>query len=208
MWNFKLVLIWPTGKGRVILDKTIRLVPGTSFLGHESSWVRVVLGTSHLGYGLSWVRAVLGTSRLGFELAWARIVLGTNCLGYELSWVRIVHNPSEVPLLYAINTGINPEALNGGMTTMTTRCATACSQTLPVKRQGGLGQRYWSVSGVTWLPKTGVSEVGVFRALQPNDRVELTWGNVVWDILALLYGTSFLVQTSIQTSVSLSSLES
>ena len=34
---------------------------------------------------------------------------------------------------------------------------------------GGLGQRYWSVSEVTWPPKSGVSEVGVFRALQPND---------------------------------------
>ena len=37
--------------------------------------------------------------------------------------------------------------------------------------------------------------------------VELTWGNVVWDMLALLYGTAFLVLISIQTSVSLFSLE-
>ena len=48
---------------------------------------------------------------------------------------------------------------------MTTRCTPACSQALP-----GLGQRYWSVSGVTWPPKSGVSEVGVFRALQPNEQ--------------------------------------
>ena len=32
----------------------------------------------------------------------------------------------------------------------------------------GLGQRYWSVSVVTWPPKPGVSAVGVFKALQPN----------------------------------------
>ena len=38
---------------------------------------------------------------------------------------------------------------NGGTTTMTTRCAPACSQALPVKPEG-LGQRYWSVSEVTW----------------------------------------------------------
>ena len=53
----KLVLIWPTGKLRVILDKTIRLVLGTSFLGYESSWVRVVLGTSCLGCELSIIPA-------------------------------------------------------------------------------------------------------------------------------------------------------
>ena len=91
---FKLVLIQPTGKLRVILNKTMRLVLGTSFLGYESSWVRVVLGTSRLGYELSWVRVVLGTSRLGYDLSWVRVVLGTNCLGYELFWVRVVHNPS------------------------------------------------------------------------------------------------------------------
>ena len=37
--------------------------------------------------------------------------------------------------------------------------------------------------------------------------VELTWGNVVWDMWALLYGTTFLVLTSIQTSASVFSLE-
>ena len=37
--------------------------------------------------------------------------------------------------------------------------------------------------------------------------VELTLGNVVWDMLALLFGTAFLVLISIQTSVSLFSLE-
>ena len=62
-----------------------------------------------------------------------------------------------------------PRLFNGGKTTMTTHCAPACSQALPVKPQGGLGQRYWSVSRVTWPPKSGVSEVGVSRALQPND---------------------------------------
>ena len=76
---FNLVLIWPTGKLRVILDKTIRLVLGTSCLGYESSWVRVVLGTSRLGYELSWVRVVLDTSCPGYELSLVRVVLGTNC---------------------------------------------------------------------------------------------------------------------------------
>ena len=47
-----------------------------------------------------------------------------------------------------------PRLFNGGRTTMTNRCARAC--------------RYWSMSEVTWPPKSGVSEVGVFRALQPN----------------------------------------
>ena len=37
--------------------------------------------------------------------------------------------------------------------------------------------------------------------------VELTWGNVVWDILALLCGTTFLVLISIHASASLFSLE-
>ena len=61
-----------------------------------------------------------------------------------------------------------PRLFNGGRTTMTTRCAPACSQALP----RGLGQRYWSVSEVTWPPKSGVSEVGVFGVLQPNDTVQ------------------------------------
>ena len=30
----------------------------------------------------------------------------------------------------------------------------------PSQTPGGLGQRYWSVSEVTWPPKSGVSEVG------------------------------------------------
>ena len=38
----------------------------------------------------------------------------------------------------------------------------------PSQTPGGVGQRYWSVSRVMWPPKSGVSEVGVFRALQPN----------------------------------------
>ena len=37
--------------------------------------------------------------------------------------------------------------------------------------------------------------------------VELSWGNVVSDMLALLFGTTFLALISIQTSVSLFSLE-
>ena len=55
---FNLVSIWPTGKLQVILDKTIRLVLGTSCLGYESSWIRVVLSASCLWYELSWVRVV------------------------------------------------------------------------------------------------------------------------------------------------------
>ena len=37
--------------------------------------------------------------------------------------------------------------------------------------------------------------------------VELTWGSVVWDMLELLCGTTFLALISIQTSASLFSLE-
>ena len=37
--------------------------------------------------------------------------------------------------------------------------------------------------------------------------VQLTWGSVVWDMWALLYGTTFLALTPIQTSASLFSLE-
>ena len=37
--------------------------------------------------------------------------------------------------------------------------------------------------------------------------LHVTWGNVVGDMLTLLYGTAFLVLISIQTSVSLFSLE-
>ena len=37
--------------------------------------------------------------------------------------------------------------------------------------------------------------------------VELTWGSVVWDMWALLHGTTFLVSISIQTSASLFSLK-
>ena len=37
--------------------------------------------------------------------------------------------------------------------------------------------------------------------------VELTWGNVVWDMLVLLCGTTFLALISIQPSASLFSLE-
>ena len=40
-----------------------------------------------------------------------------------------------------------PRLFNGGTTTMTTRCAP------PSQTPGGLGQRYWSVSEVTWPPK-------------------------------------------------------
>ena len=37
--------------------------------------------------------------------------------------------------------------------------------------------------------------------------VELTWGSVVWDVLALLCGITFLSSISIQTPASLFSLE-
>ena len=46
----------------------------------------------------------------------------------------------------------------------------------PSQTPGGLGQRCWSMSGVTWPPnvtsESGVSEVGVFRVLQPNIETE------------------------------------
>ena len=57
---FKLVLICPTGKLRIILDKNIRP-------GYEFSWVRVVFCTSCPGYQSSWVRVVLDTSCPGYE---------------------------------------------------------------------------------------------------------------------------------------------
>ena len=44
----------------------------------------------------------------------------------------------------------------------------------PSETPGGLGQRYWSVSMVTWPPKPGVSEVGVFRGIQPNEQKKNT----------------------------------
>ena len=46
---------------------------------------------------------------------------------------------------------------------MTTCCAPACSQVLPVKPQGVLKRERGHVTA-----ETGVAEVGVFRALQPN----------------------------------------
>ena len=46
----------------------------------------------------------------------------------------------------------------------------------PSQTPGGLGQRYWSVSVVTWPRKSGVSEAGVFRAFQLNDLRSL-WPN-------------------------------
>ena len=53
---------------------------------------------------------------------------------------------------------------------MTTRCAPACSQVLPVKPQGvwarGIEACHGERGHVT--AETGVAEVGVFRALQPN----------------------------------------
>ena len=71
-------------------------------------------------------------------------------------------------LLHVLITGINPKAI--------LMVGDHCDHPLcpglqpgpPSQTPGGLGQRYWSVSVVTWPPKPGVSEVGVFRALQPN----------------------------------------
>ena len=50
---------------------------------------------------------------------------------------------------------------------MTTHFAPACSQVLPVKPQG-----VWARGVEAWAgsrDESGVFEVGVFRALQPND---------------------------------------
>ena len=64
-------------------------------------------------------------------------------------------------------TGINPEAIQWGTTTVTTHCAPACSQVLPIKPQGSgpevLKRERGHVSA-----ESGVLEVGVFKALQPN----------------------------------------
>ena len=50
---------------------------------------------------------------------------------------------------------------------MTTRCAPACSQVLPVKPQG-----VWARGIEPWARsrdrRDWIAEVGVFRALQPN----------------------------------------
>ena len=51
---------------------------------------------------------------------------------------------------------------------------------------GGGGQRYWSVSVVTWLLKPGVSAVGVFRALQPNVYMFTMLGYVILFIIWML----------------------
>ena len=63
---------------------------------------------------------------------------------------------------------------------MTTHCAPACSQVLPVKPQGvwarGLKHERGHVTA-----DSGVSEMGVFRALQPND---------IHTIMSLLSGNS------------------
>ena len=45
-----------------------------------------------------------------------------------------------------------PRLLNEGTTTMTARCARLAARP-PSQTPGGLGQRYWSVSEVTWPPK-------------------------------------------------------
>ena len=69
---------------------------------------------------------------------------------------------SEVSLRESI-----PRLFNWGRTTMTTHCAPACSQVLPVKPQGFLGQRCWSVSGVTWPPNLEQSSRKTFLATSP-----------------------------------------
>ena len=49
--------------------------------------------------------------------------------------------------------------------------------------------------------------IPVRSAITICHREELTWGSVVWDMLVLLCGTTFLVPISIQTSASLFFLE-
>ena len=68
----------------------------------------------------------------------------------------------------AVITGINPELLNEGTTTMTAHCAPACSQALPVKPRG-----VWVMGIEAWARslESGVAEVAVFGALQPNGSV-------------------------------------
>ena len=59
----------------------------------------------------------------------------------------------------------------------------------PSQTPGGLGQRYWSVGEVTWPPKSGVSEVGVFRALQHNALSEKKYGGMQSCILITIVTT-------------------
>ena len=88
---------------------------------------------------------------------WFKQWLGAKQASYYITWTSI--------------TGINPRLFNRGRTPMTTRSATACSQVLPVKPQGvwARGEHGHMTS------ETGVSEVGVFRALQPNGVDQLPW---------------------------------
>ena len=64
-------------------------------------------------------------------------------------------------------TGINPETVQWGMPIMTTRCAPACSQALPVKPQG-----VWAIGNEAWVRSHDLRiwgcRGGGLRALQPN----------------------------------------
>ena len=68
-------------------------------------------------------------------------------------------------------TGINPEAVLMVRDHYDHPLCPGLQPGPPSQTPAGLGQRYWSVSVVTWPQKPGVSAVGVFRALQPNVRL-------------------------------------
>ena len=65
-------------------------------------------------------------------------------------------------------TGINPEAILMVGDHYDHPLCPGLQPGPPSQTPGGLGQRYWSGSVITWPPKPGVSEAGVFRAIQPN----------------------------------------
>ena len=102
-----------------------------------------------------------------FMLNWIELIINSNSI-HEL--IRALHDGRNLgrDFVYYI-TGINPEAI---LMVGDHYDHPLCPGLQPgplSQTPGGLGQRYWSVSVVTWPPKPGVSEVGVFRALQPND---------------------------------------
>ena len=73
-----------------------------------------------------------------------------NLCGLQNLWIDTYPSPDEADHHYGNQ---SRGFLMGGTTIMTTCCAPVCCQALPVKLHRGLGQRYWSVSEVTWPPK-------------------------------------------------------
>ena len=103
-----------------------------------------------------------------------------------------------------------PRLFNGGKTTMTTRCAPACSQALPVKPQGvwargieawarsrdlrKLEFRRWGSSGpssliLSWLPQTTATWLFVQQLTQANHKSNIKV-NITGSLPLVTYGLS------------------